>query len=249
MKTLSFVIPVFNEEKRIKKTIKALKKGFSFSGLKLKEIIFVDDGSTDKTKSIIQKSLGKKAKIISYQLNRGKGFAVRTGMLASTADYTLFFDADMATPLSEFKKFLPFLEQGIPVIIGTRKNGQSTVIKHQPKYREILGKAFTLLANIILNTWVTDFTCGFKAFSYQAKEDIFSQSKIDRWGYDAEILFLAKQMNFAIAEKAVLWSDDHRTKVNLVKDLPRTLTELFQIRLNHLSLSFLPRLFPASVNS
>jgi len=241
MNTLSIVIPVYNEEKRISKTIKALSKGFSFYGVKLDEVIFVNDGSTDKTRVLIKNAQSKlskplKAKIslISYRINRGKGYAVRKGMLASKSDYTLFFDADISTPISEFKKFLPFIRKNLPVIIGTRKNGESTVKIHQPKYREYLGRGFTLLANIILNTWVTDFTCGFKVFSCEAKGKIFSQSRINRWGYDAEALFLARKFGFPIQEKAVSWSNDNETKVDLLKDLPRSLVELFQIRVNWL---------------
>lgn len=245
MKTLSYVIPVFNEEKRISKTIKALEEGFSFSGIKLTKIIFVDDGSTDRTVSLINKSkinlektLGVIVEIIAYKDNKGKGNAVKMGMLASDSDYTLFFDADMATPLSEFEKFLPFIRKGAPIIIGTRKNGESTVQVHQPRYRELLGKGFTFLSNIILNTWVTDFTCGFKAFSRDAKNEIFSRASTNRWGYDAETMFLAKKLSFKIQEKSVFWFDDNRTKVNLFKDLPNTFFELIKIRANHLNLDF-----------
>jgi dolichyl-phosphate beta-glucosyltransferase len=240
MNTLSLVIPVYNEEKRLPKTFKALKKGFGFRGIKLEAVIFVDDGSTDQTACLIksekerlEKALKAKIKLISFKVNKGKGAAVRAGMLASRADYTLFFDADMATPLTEFKKFLPFIEKGVPVIIGTRKNGESTVQVPQPWYRRVLGKGFTYLTNIVLNTWVTDFTCGFKAFSREAKNEVFARAMIDRWGYDAEILFLARKLGLEIKEKAVLWYDDRESRVRLVKDLPRTLKELIQIRLNH----------------
>ncbi len=247
MKTLSFVIPVYNEEERLEKTLQALGQGFDYHGINLKEIIFVNDGSTDNTGSMLKAeskklktAIGAEINIISYQPNKGKGHAIRTGMLASTSDYTLFFDADMATPLTEFKKFIPYINQNKPVIIGTRKNGESTVIKHQPFYRENMGRVFTLLANIILNTWVTDFTCGFKAFSYQAKEEIFRKSQVNGWSYDAEILFLAKKLGYEITEKAVLWSDDNRTRVNLIKDSIRSFKEIIQIRLNNLEINYSP---------
>lgn len=240
MKTLSLVIPVYNEEKRLEKTFKALKKGFDFRGLKLKELIFVNDGSADATAAKIKASKGElekvlkaKVKLISYPVNRGKGHAVRTGMQAAGGDYALFLDADMATPLTELDKFLPFMEEGWPVIIGTRKNGESTVRVAQPWHRQVLGKGFTYLTNFLLNTWVTDFTCGFKAFSREAREAIFARAKIERWGYDAEILFLARKLGFKIKEKALLWYDDRDSRVNLAKALPQTLKELIQIRLNH----------------
>lgn len=243
MKTISFVIPVYNEEKRIGKTIKALLGGVSFAGLKLEKVIFVDDGSRDNTKLKIkneklriERKLKAKVKIISYNKNRGKGYAIKRGMLASKSDYTLMFDADMSTKISELKKFLPLINKNIDVIIGTRKNGHSTVTKHQPLYRELLGRGFTLLSNIILDTWVTDFTCGFKAFSKAAKDRIFNYVIIDRWSYDAEIIYLAKKMNFSIQEKAVAWKNDPRTKVDLMKDLPETLTDLIKIRLHDYNL-------------
>ncbi len=240
MKTLSFVIPVYNEERRLIKVFRALKRGFYFDGVKLKEIIFVNDGSTDKTflklqkqKSIIEKEMKVKVKIISYEKNKGKGYAVKRGVLASKSDYSLVFDVDMSTPLSEFKKFLPYIKKNIPIIIGTRKNGKSTVIKPQPFYRQFLGKGFTLLSNILLKTWVSDFTCGFKAFSKDVRRSIFPFLKIERWGYDAEILFLASKMGFEIKEVPVKWGDDENSKVNVFRDVFYSLIELFLIRIYH----------------
>ncbi len=240
MKTLSIVIPVYNEEKRISKTLKTLSKGFKFAGVRLEKVIFVDDGSTDGTiekirsqTSNLEKILKSKIEIYSYRPNKGKGYAIKTGMLVSDSDYTLFFDADIPTPLTEFEKFLPLIKEEIPVIIGTRKNGEPTVIYPQPLYRQILGRGFTILSNLILNTWVTDFTCGFKTISREAKNAIFNQSVINGWGYDAEVLFLAQKQNFEIAEKAVLWRDDRQSKVKLVKDLPQALVDLFRIRIVH----------------
>lgn len=240
MKTISFVIPIYNEEKRIAKTFLALKKFVAPQGIKLSEVIFVDDGSKDKTKLLVrntkvalEKKLKAKVKLISYPKNQGKGYAVKQGMLASNADYSLFFDADMSTPLSEFEKFMPFIKRGTDAIIGTRKNGQSTVLIHQPKIRELLGKGFTLITQKILGLSVTDFTCGFKAFSKNSKIQIFKRCTIKRWGYDAEIIFLAQKYNFSIAEKAVIWSNDKNTKVNLFKAVPQTFIELFLIYWRH----------------
>src|SRR5207245_1659543 len=144
--------------------------------------------------------IARRIQIISYSQNQGKGYAVRRGMLASKADYTLFFDADISTPLSEISKFMPEIKKGTQVIVGTRKNGKSTVLVRQPRYRELLGRGFTLLAQTVLNTQITDFTCGFKAFSKTAKDDIFKKAVINRWGYDAEILFLAKRRGYTAKE-------------------------------------------------
>jgi len=238
MITISFVIPIYNEEKRLYKTFKALRQaqGKLFGGLKLEKVIFVDDGSTDRSKLIVESGklkVKKAVKLISYHPNKGKGYAVKRGMMESDSDYTLFFDADISTPLSELNKFIKYFENKIDVIVGTRKNGKSTVVRHQPLFREFLGRGFTLLTQIILRLNISDFTCGFKAFSRQSKEKIFSEAKIQKWGYDAEILYIAKKFGFSIAEKSVIWANDERTKVNLLKDIPYTLFELGKINWIH----------------
>ena len=237
MKTLSLLIPVYNEERRLDKTFNALKAGFDTNGLKFEKIIFVNDGSLDKTSEVItnnkkdlEKATNAVVELVAYKPNQGKGNAIRVGMQKSTSDYTLFFDADMATPLTEFSKFAPYIKAGADIIIGTRKNGQSTVQVHQPFIRENMGKVFTLLSKTMLNTWVTDFTCGFKVFSKEAKDQIFTRSLIKRWGYDSEILFLARKLGYQINEKAVLWYDDSDTKVDLKKAVVTSMMELIKIR-------------------
>ncbi len=238
IKTISFVIPIYNEELRISKTFTALKKLSIPNGLKLEKVIFVNDGSKDQSVAKINKFRGKNKKIkniklISYAQNKGKGYAVRAGMKESSSDYTLFFDADISTPLSEISKLVPFIKNDTQVIVGTRKNGHSTVIQHQPKLRELLGKGFTLISKTSLGLKGTDFTCGFKAFSKEAKDIIFAQAIIDGWGYDAEIIFLAQKYNLSVAEKAVIWSNDQNTKVKLYKAVPQTIKEIASIRWNH----------------
>lgn len=233
MKTISFVIPVYNEAKRLGKTFKALRELQLPHGLKLQEIIFVNDGSTDKTKSDIRKLLKANIKLISYKQNKGKGYAVKQGMLASTADYTLLLDADMSTPFSELTKFIPFIKRDIDVIVGTRKNGHSTVIKHQPIIRELLGIGFTKLTRLLLGLNGTDFTCGFKAFSKKAVASIFPNSIINRWAYDAEILLLAQKQHLTIVEKSVLWTNDEATKVAIPTAILQTLYELVTIVYTH----------------
>lgn len=242
MKSLSIVIPIYNESLRLYKTFSAL---YSFKvprGLTLDGIIFVNDGSTDKTKSEIKKQavsiekiLKTKVILISYPKNKGKGYANSQGMKASNSDYTLFCDADMSTDFSEVKKFLPAMKRSVPIIIGTRKNGKSTVTRHQPFIRELMGKVFTISSNIILNTWVTDFTCGFKAFSKEAKDTLFPMLKTNRWNFDAEVIFLGRISGFEYQEIPVLWTDDRRSKVNLLSDVPQTIIDLFKVRIFQLA--------------
>lgn len=245
MKTLSFVIPMYNEQFRLTKTMAALNSFEKPKGITLSEVIFVNDGSTDETlmllnraKTTILRRFRKKfpkttIQIVTYRNNYGKGFAIKQGMLKATGDYTLFFDADMSTPLTEVAKLVPFMKQEKDVIIGTRKNGKSTVIMHQPLLRESLGKVFTKLAQTVLQVEVTDFTCGFKAFSSKARKAIFSKSQIATWGYDGEIMYLTKKYRLSFSEKAVLWSNDPNTKVRMFQAIPKTLSDLFMVYWYH----------------
>jgi dolichyl-phosphate beta-glucosyltransferase len=242
-KQLTIVIPVYNEVARLEKTFRALKSPSVPWGIfGLEEIIFVNDGSKDYTKEMIkaerpklEKATKARVRLISYKHNRGKGHAVKTGMLASKSEYTLMMDADISTPLSELERFQVSAKKERAVIIGTRKSRVVRVEKEQPWLRRNMGKVFTLLSKIILNTWVSDFTCGFKMFRLEANREVFSRSVIERWGYDSEILFLAKNLGYPIKEISVRWRNDERSKVNLIKDAWRSLTELIKIRYNQVN--------------
>lgn len=227
---LSIVFPMYNEEERIGSTVAALNDflpNFSHST----KVVFVNDGSKDSTVSVLEK-LDKKFshEVIAYQENRGKGHALKNGILRAEGDYIMFMDVDMSTPLSELYKFLPYIEQDVPVIIGSRKTKGAAVLKHQHPWRQRLGEGFTKLSNILLLPNITDFTCGFKAFRKDAAKKVFAVQKINRWGYDSEVLFLANKYGYKIQEVPVTWSNDARTKVNLYKDVPRSLTDLGRIR-------------------
>jgi dolichyl-phosphate beta-glucosyltransferase len=236
MTTIDFIIPVYNESKRLGTTFQALNSFVAPRGVKIAKVIFINDGSTDNTLQLLRRKKLKFAKkIVTYTQNQGKGYAVKRGFLAANSEYALFMDADMSTPLTELTKLLPFIKQGLPVVIGTRKNGHSTVTVHQPWIREHLGKVFTLMSQVMLNTWVTDFTCGFKAFSRPAYTTIAPLMAINRWGFDSEIIFLARIYGFTIQEKALTWANEPNSRVNLWKDVYRSFSELVQIRYNHLT--------------
>lgn len=227
---LSVIIPVYNEEKRVKNLTLIIsylrKQKYSW------EIIIVDDGSTDKTKSILKSLRNKiKFKVVSYSPNLGKGIAVKTGILKAKGKYRLFLDIDLSTPISEVKKILPHLKK-YDIVIGSRKLKTSKLIERQPFIRETLGKMFTIFSQIILQLEVSDFTCGFKCFSQKAAEQIFSRQTINRWGFDSEILFIGKGRKFSIKEIPVTWIDDRRTKVKFPQDILNSLIELIKIRLN-----------------
>lgn len=227
---LSVIIPLFNEQERLKKIAKVYKflnqQKFNF------EVILINDGSTDNTLKILRK-LSKKIKftLITYGKNRGKGFAIKTGMMTAKGQYLLFTDIDLSTSIEEFTKFLPFLKKK-NIIISSRKKEGSNLQKRQGFIRENLGKGFTLLSQIILNLHLSDFTCGFKCLPHEAAKKIFSRQKIERWGFDSEILFLAKKFGYDIIEIPVKWSNDPHTKVKFPQDIIRSLLDLYRIRYN-----------------
>ncbi len=232
---LSVVIPAYNEEKRIGPAIGAVISYMRSRNLDF-EFIFVDDGSTDKTVETIKNSLGGFSgfKILSHERNRGKGAAIKTGMLAADGDWVLFTDSDLSTPIEELDKFLRLAKEGYEVIAGSRKMPGAAVEKKQSFLRENLGKVFTVLSNIILGTNYSDFTCGFKLFEKSACKKIFSAQTIENWSYDSEILYLAKRYSLKFAHVPVRWINDPHTKVRLLKDIFGSLKGLFLIRLNEI---------------
>ncbi|HKC14386.1 MAG TPA: glycosyltransferase [Patescibacteria group bacterium] len=237
MRTISFVIPVYNEEERLSKTFDALKKLKLDSSLLLESIIFVDDGSKDSSLSLIKKNipnlkrtLNTDIKLLSYPENKGKGYAVKTGLLASTSDYSLFFDVDISTPLTEISKFITYMEKGADLIIGTRKSDKSKVLVHQSPLREFMGHIFTQFAKMFVGIKVTDFTCGFKAVSYKASKIIAPLLRVNGWGYDVELIFLTERVGFTTQEVPVIWSNDPNSRVKMYKAVITTLKDLLTIK-------------------
>lgn len=227
---LSIVIPVYNEMDRLhhlKEVIDYLNKQRYTS-----EIIIVNDGSVDGTLNRLNKlNVHNRYHIISYPGRRGKGFAVKTGMLSAKGNLRLFTDIDLSTPIDEIGKFLPYIHR-FDVIIGSRKKRRAKVLIHQSKLRESLGRGFTFLSGRLLRVRISDFTCGFKIFSKRASEKIFNKTKIERWGFDSEILYLAQKYKFKIKEIPVTWADDVKTRVKFPQDLIRSFLELIEIILN-----------------
>ncbi len=198
------------------------------------EVILVNDGSTDDTMSIVRKHTegDSRFNIVSYVENRGKGHAVKKGMLKAHGEVRLFTDIDMSVPINRADDFLAKIEEGNDVVIGTRKSTRSNVIIHQPKYRELLGDVYRRFVRLVFAPAVTDFTCGFKAFSAKAAQEIFPKSLINRWSFDTELLFLASRWKMSLFEIPVTWTNSPATKVNLVFDIARSAYELFMIRWN-----------------
>lgn len=228
---LSVVIPAYNEEKRIVATLESMISWLAARPYE-SAILVVDDGSSDKTREVAS-SLDNPSvpvRVTGYGENRGKGHAIRTGMLESTGEWVLFSDADMSTPIHMLERFESLMGKGdVDVVIGTRKTEGAYVGKRQAFYRENMGKVFTWLSNLILGIRVTDFTCGFKCFHRRAIEPVFGSQRIDGWSYDTEIVLIALHKGFRLREVPVDWFNDEATRVRLWKNVFTCLNELFQI--------------------
>ena len=229
---LSIVIPAFNEGHRIGQTIDRILKycnlrGFSF------EIIVVDDGSSDNTPKIIeaiQKKEGKtKVKLLKNSRNQGKGFSVKKGVLTAKGKYILFTDADLSTPIEELEKFLFYLNRGYEVAIGSRALPESKTEVSQPWYRIILGKIFNKIVQIFIIRGIRDTQCGFKCFLRDVAKDIFQAQKIKRFGFDVEILYLAKVKGYKVKEVPVVWRNSPCSRYSLLVDTLRMIKELIKI--------------------
>ncbi|MFN3269991.1 MAG: dolichyl-phosphate beta-glucosyltransferase [Candidatus Kapaibacteriota bacterium] len=233
---LSFVIPVYNEEERIVSTLEKVWNYFTANNYNF-EIVVVDDGSTDKTLEKLN-HYSDKIKIISYNPNRGKGAAVRTGMLKAKGKFRVFSDADLSTPIYEIEKLLDKLTSGADVCIGSRALDPSLIKEHQPFYREFMGKTFNKFVQLIVFRGIEDTQCGFKGFTDKAAEMVFSKSKIDGFSFDVEILYLAKKAGLKIEQVPVEWYNDKRTKVNPLRDSINMFIELFKIKKLHSNTEF-----------
>lgn len=225
--TISLVVPVFNEAKRIHNlvTIDEYVKG----NKQIKEIIVVNDGSTDETiKTIKSTKYNSHISIVSYKKNQGKGYAIKKGVLSARGTHVIFIDVDLSTPLTMIEKAVKQFGS-YDIVIGTRKNKNAHLKKRQSFLREWMGKGFTFLSQTLLHVSVTDFTCGFKCFTTKSARHIFSKQMIRRWSFDAEALFLAKKYGYTIGEVPVTWKNDPHTKVRFPEDIIISLFELFAI--------------------
>lgn len=230
---LSVVIPVYNETGRMERTVPELLEYLHASGYPY-EIVVIDDGSTDGTAELAEDLLQAEPdfRVLVQPQNRGKGHAVKVGMLAARGQCVLFMDADLSTPPAELDKFWRWLDGGYEVVIGSRKMQGANVVKGQPIWRESLGKIFTWLTNQIATRNISDVTCGFKCYSYEAAQTLFGLSVLDDWSFDAEIIFLAQRLRYRIKEVPVNWHDEPGTKVRLWKDAFTSFLGLLRIRAN-----------------
>jgi glycosyltransferase involved in cell wall biosynthesis len=229
---LSIIIPAFNEERRLPKALDCITTYLKTRPLQ-GEIIVVDDGSSDSTArtAASYQDTHPNLRVISNGRNRGKGFSVRHGMLEARGEIALFTDADLSTPIEEADKLLAAIrDQGYDGAVGSRALDRSLIEIHQSAIREHAGELFNYFVRWIMRIDFSDTQCGFKAFRMDRARIIFKQQRMEGFGFDPEILFLAKRHRLRVAEVPVRWSHDAATKVNLVRDGVTMLLELLVVR-------------------
>ncbi|MBI4370184.1 MAG: glycosyltransferase family 2 protein [Elusimicrobia bacterium] len=233
MSRLTVILPMFNEAQYVEAVISETANYFRAKNFDF-DIIAIDDGSTDQTGEKLRRvGPAYPLSVISLPQNQGKGAAVRRGILAAKGEFLFFLDADLATPVSEFDKFIPHMNRRADIVIGSRRIKESDIVVHQSKLREFMGEIFYQAVYALLSNDVRDTNCGFKLFRREVGQRLFRLSRIDRWGFDAEILFLARHLGYAIKEIPVRWFNKPTTKVHLVSAVTGTIGELIRIKMNH----------------
>ena len=239
---LSIIVPAYNEEQRLPATLERMAqyletRDFSY------EVIVVDDGSRDQTRAVVLKFAERFLwlRLLQYDdanghaVNRGKGFAVRAGVLQSRGRDVLFSDADLATPIEEIEKLLPPITRGdCDLTIASRALPESNLTIHQPWYREWMGRTFNRFVQRVIHTKVSDTQCGFKAFRGEVAQRIFGVARIDGFGFDTEIIYLAGKFGYRVREIGVTWRHQDDSRVNPLVAPFQMLGELVEVRLNDL---------------
>ncbi|MCH7697502.1 MAG: glycosyltransferase family 2 protein [Chloroflexi bacterium] len=241
--SLSYVVPAYNEEERLAESLQKLIAYAAAQPYSV-DIIIVDDGSTDRTAEIANESIaelpdGVTARLISYQPNRGKGAAVRTGAQAATGDVILSLDADLAMPPEEMQKLLDALVSGADIAIGSRvKPGGGDMRASQPAWRRLGGRMFAVVRRRLLLSDIEDTQCGFKAFRHEAARALFPRQHLEGWAFDAEILYMAQRLGFRIAQVPVEWQHVEGSSFRLgVGSALREVRDLVRIRWLHRGLT------------
>jgi dolichyl-phosphate beta-glucosyltransferase len=231
--TVSIIIPAYNEGRRLRASLPSLLRYVREQRWQA-EIIVVNDGSSDDTAAAVREFAAAAGivRLVENPGNRGKGFSVRNGMMHATGDVLLFSDADFSSPIEEAPKLFAAIAAGADIAIGSRWLRSETQTERQPLFRQISGRAFNLLLRGILGLNYKDTQCGFKAFSRRAARMIFPMQRIERWGFDPEILFLARRLQLSVKEVPVQWAHDHGSRVRVLRDGLRMVLELLSIRWN-----------------
>jgi len=227
----SIVIPAYNEAQRLGATLERLlgylaKKGWNA------EILVVNDGCRDSTAEIVKScaACNPSVRLIENPGNRGKGYSVRNGMMNARGQILLFSDADLSSPIEESEKLFAALAAGADVAIGSRWVQAELQTQRQPLHRQLFGRVFNLLLRITLGLKFKDTQCGFKAFTRKASDTLFPRQRIERWGFDPELLFLANKFGLKVAEVPVAWAHSEGTRISPLKDGIKMFVEMLRIR-------------------
>lgn len=233
---LSIIVPAYDESERLVAPLRTLLDFAERSDRSI-EILIVDDGSSDNTADIARRILAERPSIVSnvirYEENKGKGFAVKTGLMAAAADIALFTDADLSTPITEMAKLVDPIRNGdVDVVFGSRALDRTLIGTHQPWRREQGGRVMNLIIRTLSGLPFADTQCGFKAFNMAKFRPLLDLMTIDRFGFDIEFLFVAEHHGLRLVEIPVRWNDVTGSKVSVLRDTRRMISELMQIRRN-----------------
>jgi len=231
---LSVVVPAYNEEGRLEPGLRRAVEYLRGRGLSF-ELLVVDDGSRDGTSAVAAAFAAEGVRVIRHESNRGKGAAVRTGVVASRGARVLISDADFSTPIEEVEKLEARLGDGTPLVIGSRGMDSSQVRQHQPFYREMMGRTFNLIIRLIGVRGIRDTQCGFKLVAGDAGRSLFSALTLDGFAWDVEMIWLARRRGYGIAEVGVVWVNSPDSRVDPIRSSLSMLRDVVLMRFRHRS--------------
>jgi glycosyltransferase involved in cell wall biosynthesis len=227
----SIVIPAYNETARIEGALSSVSGCIRSRGWDA-EVLVVDDGSTDNTAALVEswRREHPEVRLIQNGRNRGKGYSVRNGMLRAAGEIVMFTDADLSSPIEEAERLFAAIDGGADIAIGSRWLIGRRIVHAQPLYRRIFGRCFNALTRTIMRLPFADTQCGFKAFRHEAAQLVFGLQRIERWGFDPEILFIGMKRGLRISEVPVTWGHDERSRISYLRDGMQMLLELVYVR-------------------
>ena len=231
----SIIIPAYNERARILATLEAVVATVREHGWRA-EVVVVNDGSTDETARLVTDfaKTAPEVRLMENPGNRGKGYSVRSGMLHAQGEIVMFTDADLSAPMNEASQLFAAIAAGADIAIGSRWLATSRQTHRQPLYRQFFGRCFNMLTRAVMGLPYADTQCGFKAFTRRAAQTVFQLQTIERWGFDPEILFIARKRGLKVKEVPVSWAHDERSRMSYLRDGMQMLKELCIVRWNAL---------------